>query len=737
MKKLTSRTGLAALGGSVALLLGALQPAAHAQQIDVYGMPAGTFPFWDNANPFVWSLGAPPTATQDAYFPAAPGTNTTTPSFRPDGTQVGISNFNPLNPNPVANNVFIFGNYQFVSVYAAPLFPTPSTLTLNQGNVFVNDQSSAYFAVNIAVSSGLLNKWGPGSMFIGPGTIVTGSVRIAQGSFGGAGYVTGNLTNHAVLAQAGMGELHIGGNFTQMHGGTLTIGVAGPSSADQLGVGGTAKLGGNLNVSVAGGFVPRAGEKYQIIYANRVSGTFENVDAPTWDFLTLRPIYGSRNVNLQVVVSSFEALPGLTPNQQSVGRAVDRVLNDPRESDLVNYLYTRRLDRLPHQLDRIAPEELASIFTMGVALEQVQSTNLQRRTDDIRNGARGFSAGNLAINGDNPSYSGGINFRTGTTGPSGNDGKEVKESKQVTPAEDRWGAFLSGTGEWVSVGNTDNARGYNLDSGGFTLGIDYKVTPNFAIGLAAGYTGTTADLTENGRVWVNGGKLGVYATFFQNQPAPAPAPAMSKDSSKDSSKEAPAPAATGGGLYADLAAFGGYNSYDTRRSAVQGQARGDTDGGEVNALFGAGYDFKAGGLTFGPTASFNYTYVGMNGFTEHGSLAPLDVHGSKGESLRTAFGLKASYDWKVGGIVIKPELRAAWQHEYGDTAYGLDSSFGSGAGDAFHVAGARIGRDSALLGAGFAIQCSDRCATYFYYDGELGRKNYQSTAVTGGLRLAF
>ena len=148
-------------------------------------------------------------------------------------------------------------------------------------------------------------------------------------------------------------------------------------------------------------------------------------------------------------------------------------------------------------------------------------------------------------------------------------------------------------------------------------------------------------------------------------------------------------------------------------------------------------DFKKGHLTFGPTASFNYTYAGVNGFVEHNSLAPLDIHGGNADSLRTAFGLKASYDWTVGGIIIKPELRAAWQHEFGDTTYSLNSSFADGVGSAFNADGPKLGRDSALIGAGFAIQCSDRCSIYCYYDGELGRKNYESTAVTGGFRLAF
>ena len=287
----------------------------------------------------------------------------------------------------------------------------------------------------------------------------------------------------------------------------------------------------------------------------------------------------------------------------------------------------------------------------------------------------------------------------------------------------------------MSVGNTENARGYDLESGGFTLGVDYKVTPNFAVGLMGGYTGTTADLTDHGRIYVNGGKLGLYATLFQNvQQSAIQLQTMSKDSSKEAPVAAPSIAK---GWYADLAATGGYNSYDTRRSALQGEARGDTDGGELNALFGTGYDFKKGGLTFGPTATFNYTYLGTNGFTESGSLAPLNIHGGKGESLRSAFGLKASYDWKIGGVVVKPEIRAAWQHEFGDTAYALDSSFADGAGNSFRVNGPQIGRDSALLGAGFAVQLNERTSIYAYYDGELGRTNYQATNVTGGVRLAF
>ena len=105
--------------------------------------------------------------------------------------------------------------------------------------------------------------------------------------------------------------------------------------------------------------------------------------------------------------------------------------------------------------------------------------------------------------------------------------------------------------------------------------------------------------------------------------------------------------------------------------------------------------------------------------------------------MQTTLGFKASYDWKVGGVIIRPEIRAAWLHEYGDRSYGLNASFANGAGNNFLVHGPTLGCDSLLLGAGFAIQCSERYSTYFYYDGEFGRSNYDRNAVSGGVRIAF
>ena len=207
---------------------------------------------------------------------------------------------------------------------------------------------------------------------------------------------------------------------------------------------------------------------------------------------------------------------------------------------------------------------------------------------------------------------------------------------------------------------------------------------------------------------MDGARAGLYATYF-----------------------------TGTGFYADAAVTGGYNSYDTRRSALKGTARGSTNGGELNALLATGYDWKTAGLTVGPTASVQSTNMGLTSFREHGSLAPLRFRDQFSESLRTALGLKAGYDIQAGGVVIRPEVRAAWQHEFDDTAFALDSRLANGAGQNFTVRGPAVGDDSLLLGAGVAVLWNERTSTYVYYDGELGRTNYSSNNVSGGVRLSF
>ena len=87
--------------------------------------------------------------------------------------------------------------------------------------------------------------------------------------------------------------------------------------------------------------------------------------------------------------------------------------------------------------------------------------------------------------------------------------------------------------------------------------------PGFAVGFNVGYASTHADLTNDGRMTLDGGKLGLYEVLFSPR-----------------------------GFYLDAAIGGGLNSYETRRCGLQGRVRGDADGPEFNMLVGTGWDWR-------------------------------------------------------------------------------------------------------------------------------------------------
>jgi outer membrane autotransporter protein len=359
------------------------------------------------------------------------------------------------------------------------------------------------------------------------------------------------------------------------------------------------------------------------------------------------------------------------------------------------------LSSLPNDLNLISPAQLSSFHATGTAHGNTQIANLGGRMANIRAGITGFSSIGLTLNGSTPSSVEGF---AGVSGPEGKSGPSV-----LAPAPDnRWGVFVTGIGEFTNVDSTPNAIGYDINTGGVTFGVDYRVCPFLAIGLSAGYAHTNVNINDNGgNIDVNSGKFGLYATAFTQ------------------------------GFYMDAAVSGGPSGYDSHRTGLQGTASGSTDSGDFNALVAIGYDWKFGGLTIGPTASFQYGYVGLNAFTESGSLAPLKFPDQTFESERTAFGVKTSYDWKIGHVDVLPEFRAAWQHEYGDTEFSVVSNLASGAGNSFIVTGPPIGRDSLLIGAGVAVVWNERITTYIYYDGEFARTNYLSNNVSAGIRVTF
>ena len=535
-----------------------------------------------------------------------------------------------------------------------------------------------------------------------------GSVVVGSPSAFGSGVL--NLKNgHVDTYKSALLDINVGG-YVQS-GGEISMHLQGtkPGSYTRYNVTGTATLsGGKVFVyDATGKYVPQGGDKQNILHTTGgLSGKFAS-DSPYSKFYNaeldrnifyhrgdtlLYPTitYKTKDAYVKWTQGSFKSIRGLTPNQESVGGAIDDFYRlTPIDPDgLVAFLNSQNIANLPGLYNLIAPDELTAIFQMGFSAAEIQNNNIERHLEQARQESV---------------PPGPIQYTPRSKGSKGG----LVEQTAMAPETNRWSVFLEGTGGSASVDSSRNADGYDFDTLGMTLGADLRVNDHLIVGVLGSYANSDASLVNNGSIDAESYKGAVYATAFAN------------------------------GFHVDALLGAGYNTYDTKRSALFGYADGSPDGWELDSLINAGYDFHSGNWTISPTASLAYTRVNLNHFTETGSMAPLNYPDQNQNSLRTDIGLNISYTARVNSIRITPQMRISWQHEYLDSTQSMDSRFASGNGPLFTVDGPHMDRNRAVIGAGVNVQITPTVSVYGYYDGQLGSSNYASDNVSAGVKVDF
>jgi outer membrane autotransporter protein len=586
------------------------------------------------------------------------------------------------------------------------------------GNVTDNgslafDRSNSLTFNSVISGSGTVVQNGFGTIILGGTNTYTGGTDINNGTLlvnNAQALGLGNVVVNGGVLGADPQPINVKGNYTQNAGGTLELQIAGanPGQYDTLNVTRNASLGGTLQLSNLG-FQPIGGDRLTLVSTGGVvtSKFGQFVDpfpgtGPTYNIVEL--VYGMDSVLLEfltvpppvppppVIVINFESF-AQTPNEKAAGNLLDAIQLDPKAADLMAYLYKQPFSSLPGDLAQISPDALTSFYEITFSNANIQRLNIEGRLDDLRAGSTGFTSN--------------MNLKLPPVSPEGKAAKSpVEQALQPTP-ENRWGIWVTGFGDFVNVDGDYNAHGYDFTTGGVTVGVDYRITDQFAIGAMGEYAHTWTSLKPSGEIDVNSGRGGVYATWFTH------------------------------GFYLNGAIYGGGADYSSGRATLGGMANGSTSGAEYSAFISGGYDFHCGHLTIGPTAALQYTYINIDSFDEHGSLAPLNIHSQSAESLRTDCGARAIYVWQVGKVLVEPSLRAAWEHEYKYSNLPITAGFAGipGPSDTFY--GPSEGHDSAIVSAGVLVNWTPMIGTYVNYDGQLGRNRYDSNAVTGGVRISF
>ena len=620
---------------------------------------------------------------------------------------------------------------------------------INNAAVVFDQDTDGTYAGNIS-GTGTLTKQGTGIVTLTGTNTFTGMTRVNAGTLAvttslGNAVTVNNGGTLDVTGSAGAVTVNSGGTLegtgntgtvTVNSGGTLAPGnsigtintsnltfnagsiyeveVNSAGNSDLINVTGTVNLGNaTLNVLAESGDYAETTD-YQIITndgADAVTGTFGTLNS-NFAFLNPSVNYAGGDGNDVILTlvrnnASFNSV-ALTPNERAVAAA----------------------------LDRISPGAAGDIQTILTALTGLSAADACRAYDEMGGAGSAvfFETGILGMTRYLQTMSARLNARranadmelvtfspqpvylAANTSDTASDMEPAlfASGSANTPAPGRdWGLWIRNTGVWGSRGRDDVTSFYKYSLGGFTLGIDHRISDEFIAGLSAGYIHTRLDFER-----------------------------MADKGSSDSYKAALYGNYSAGSWYTDGILSYASNSYETDRVITVGgitrTAKGDFNGQELAAYIEEGYVLTCKKFFIRPMAAIQVTHIRMDDYTETGAGAlNLAVKSRSVDSYLGSVGLRVSRPVKKSdNLFISPEVRMNWTHEFSNDDRAIKTSFAGVPGSSFVVAGDKPVRNNVILGLGINALFKESFNFYINYDVSLSR-DYTDHALVCGLRYTW
>jgi subtilase-type serine protease len=520
-----------------------------------------------------------------------------------------------------------------------------------------------------------------GSVVVNAG-VIDGRVRVVAGEY--VRFENGGLMG---ASGDGAGMRHvIDGTFAQTADGVLALRVKGARN-DVLEVG-TARLDG----TVAAVVMPGKGlsRTHTLVAGEEITGTFASLETYGLpDFFKASLGYSDTAVDLKLK-AKLGGVHGLTPNERSVGKAIDRVFNHGGDipDDIAAALFALSGDDLPGALNAHSGEIYASqqsvVINQGLFIREALLSRVRQSA---------------------PGAQGGSDLALAYAGVPGTSPTEAV----FAPAPSFW---AQGLGAWGKIDGDGNAAEVTSDFGGLVGGIDVEVGDAWTVGVAFGYTRGHTDIDDpRSSADTQGGIAGIYA-----------------------GGELGAWRLRAGGSY-------GLNFIDTSRS-VDYAGFSDTTKASYEAglgqLFGeVGYAVETAGASFEPFAGLAWSHLHSDSFTEKGGSAALSGAAGNSDVGYTTLGIRVAAEHVLGnGMVIVPRASLAWQYAFGDLTPLASLSFADASDIAFTTAGAPIAQNAALIDAGLDLAVSRTVKVGLSYYGQLSSEG-QESAVRGNLSVRF
>lgn len=265
-----------------------------------------------------------------------------------------------------------------------------------------------------------------------------------------------------------------------------------------------------------------------------------------------------------------------------------------------------------------------------------------------------------------------------------------------------WGEVLGGGAQQNGNGRVD---GYRLVDYGLVFGMDHRFASDTLAGAAFSWMHADADGEDNtagSSSALDSYQITLYGSQRFNR------------------------------LVIDGQLGAGWNQYDQRRRIgfLNSTAGADYDGQQYLARILVGYDIPVGSdVTVTPQAGLRLLHARYEGYRETGAgSANLLVDRSDANAVTHDIGAKLAWTARTGMGQIKPEISAAWLHDYVDSPAANSGTMG---GQAFAVSVPRTSDDGVRLGLAATFSDDSRFSMRGTVESEF-RPDYQSH--TGMLR---
>ncbi|MBX9577981.1 MAG: autotransporter domain-containing protein, partial [Chthoniobacterales bacterium] len=570
-----------------------------------------------------------------------------------------------------------------------------STYTFVAGSLDnnLNEVLSYTNGTNVNIDNLILFGQADGSYTFSTNTIAGETKVYYQLSTNGTYYVTGtnnlidaNFTKGNVVYTAGSvltiatnGILNVTTNYTSSPTGTLECTFG--SSAVPITVGGTAALDGKLIVHYANGTYD--GNVNQLMTAGSLTGKFSSIIGDNPERYRYRGVCVGDPEYYIVTAPANYTIVAVNQNQHNVASALNSFINASGDYGTVSADLDYLTDpQYPNVFNQISPQLYTTLATVAFNSAVAQYNEMVQRLGNIRVAGVGFSS--MGMN-DSPIMDDNKNPKS--------NGKDIL----IPSVDNHWGCFVDGNGIFANVNIGNQLPGYSAEGGGVTIGADYKWNNEFSTGLYVGYEGFQSKQSGGNFISDNGSRFGAFGTYQH------------------------------GGFFANGILGGDSHSYQVNRSiqfqgpssiapALNRTASSAPTAGELDSMLAAGYDVKRGNFTFGPITSLQYTYFGLQPFTESGANSlDLSVASANDNSMVYSLGSHCFYTWQASkNILVVPQINLGWQHEFLQNPYTLNSTFGNGSSFAYNSTTPL--RDSLYTGVGFTVNLDKKYDASFFYN---------------------